>query len=72
MCLNGAVKPIEGKERNEKKLNSFPSASAEGARRTHKPYCVLRSGCPWRLLPHDLPAWGIVYSYFRIWRDEGI
>jgi hypothetical protein len=26
---------------------------------------VLRSGCPWRALPHDLPAWGIVYYYFR-------
>ena len=26
---------------------------------------VLRSGCPWRLLPHDLPAWGTVYWYFR-------
>src|SRR5712691_1002356 len=33
---------------------------------------VLRSGCPWRLLPHDLPAWGTVYSYFRTWRNEGI
>jgi putative transposase len=33
---------------------------------------VLRSGCPWRLLPHDLPAWGTVYSYFRVWRNEGI
>ena len=33
---------------------------------------VLRSGCPWRLLPHDLPAWGTVYSYFRIWRNDGI
>jgi len=33
---------------------------------------VLRSGCPWRLLPNDLPAWGTVYSYFRRWRTEGI
>jgi transposase len=33
---------------------------------------VLRSGCPWRLVPHDLPAWGTVYYYFRIWRKEGI
>src|SRR5713101_3966628 len=24
---------------------------------------VLRSGCPWRLVPHDLPAWGTVYWY---------
>jgi putative transposase len=33
---------------------------------------VLRSGCPWRLLPNDLPAWGTVYYYFRTWRNEGI
>ncbi len=25
---------------------------------------VLRSGCPWRLLPHEFPAWGTVYYYF--------
>jgi len=33
---------------------------------------VLRSGCPWRMLPHDLPAWGTVYDYFCKWRDEGV
>jgi putative transposase len=33
---------------------------------------VLRSGCPWRLLPNDLPAWGTVYYYFRVWRIAGI
>jgi transposase len=33
---------------------------------------VLRSGCAWRLLPHDLPAWGTVYYYFRRWRNEGV
>ena len=33
---------------------------------------VLRSGCPWRLLPNDLPAWGTVYSYLRTWRMAGI
>src|SRR5215472_7892877 len=33
---------------------------------------VLRSGCPWRLLPHDFPAWGTVYWYFQRWRREGI
>jgi putative transposase len=26
---------------------------------------VLRSGGSWRLLPHDLPAWQTVYTYFR-------
>jgi transposase len=33
---------------------------------------VLRSGCPWRLLPHEFPAWGTVYSYFRRWEREGV
>src|SRR5260370_14261466 len=33
---------------------------------------VLRSGCPWRHLPHDLPAWGTVYYYFRRWLREGV
>jgi len=33
---------------------------------------VLRSGCPWRLVPHDLPVWGTVYWYFRRWRDGGV
>src|SRR5690349_8527893 len=33
---------------------------------------VLRSGCAWRLLPHDLPVWGTVYYYFRRWRNEGV
>src|SRR6266436_7662877 len=33
---------------------------------------VLRSGCPWRLLPHDLPNWSTVYLYFRQWKQAGI
>ena len=33
---------------------------------------VLRSGCPWRLLPHEFPAWGTVYSSFRRWQAEGV
>jgi len=33
---------------------------------------VLRSGCPWRLLPHEFPAWGTVYYYFRRWQREGV
>jgi putative transposase len=31
----------------------------------------VRSGCAWRLLPHDLPPWQTVYHYFRLWRREG-
>jgi len=33
---------------------------------------VLRSGCPWRMLPHDLPNWSTVYLYFRQWKRAGI
>jgi putative transposase len=33
---------------------------------------VLRSGCPWRMLPHDLPNWSTVYLYFREWKQAGI
>lgn len=32
---------------------------------------VLRSGCAWRLLPHDFPKWKTVYGIFRRWRDDG-
>lgn len=32
---------------------------------------VLRSGCAWRMLPHDLPPWQTVYDYFRMWRQDG-
>jgi hypothetical protein len=31
----------------------------------------LRSGCQWRLLPHDFPRWSTVYHYFRKWRIDG-
>ena len=30
-----------------------------------------RSGCAWRLLPHDLPPWGTVHWYYRQWRRDG-
>jgi transposase len=32
---------------------------------------ILRSGCAWRLMPHDLPPWSTVYDYFRQWRLDG-
>jgi len=31
----------------------------------------VRSGCPWEMLPHDLPKWNSVYGYFRLWRIDG-
>ena len=26
---------------------------------------ISRTGCSWRMLPHDLPPWQAVYAYFR-------
>src|SRR5215212_7477928 len=34
-------------------------------------FYVLKSGCAWRLLPHDFPPWKTVYHYFRSWRLDG-
>jgi transposase len=33
---------------------------------------VLRTGCSWRQMPHDLPACKTVYHYFRLWKLNGI
>ena len=32
---------------------------------------VLRTGCAWRMVPHDLPPWGTLWWYFRRWRLDG-
>lgn len=32
---------------------------------------VLRTGCAWRLMPHDLPPWWTVYYYLRVWKRDG-
>lgn len=32
---------------------------------------LLRSGCAWRLLPHDFPKWQTVYGILLQWRNDG-
>ena len=34
-------------------------------------FYVMRAGCPWRLLPSDLPPWETIYRWFAAWRDDG-
>jgi putative transposase len=34
-------------------------------------FYVLKTGCPWRLLPKDFPPWKSVYDWFRKWRIDG-
>jgi putative transposase len=56
----------------------LPVPKASGRPRVHDlreildaVFYILRSGCAWRLLPHDFPPWKTVYHYFRLWRIDG-
>ncbi|CAA9302534.1 MAG: Transposase [uncultured Chloroflexia bacterium] len=32
---------------------------------------MTRTGCQWRMLPHDFPAWQLVSYYYRQWLEDG-
>src|ERR671914_438654 len=56
----------------------LPASHNHGRPRLHSPreilnaiFYLLKSGCAWRLLPHDFPPWKTVYHYFRSWRLDG-
>ncbi len=56
----------------------LPPPNTEGRREKHPRreivnaiFYLLRTGCSWRQLPHDLPPWQTVYWYFKRWRDDG-
>ena len=55
-----------------------PAPNKRGRPKTHSTreildavFYVLKSGCPWRLLPRDFPPWETVYWWFRRWRIDG-
>ena len=55
-----------------------PAPNKRGRPRTHSTreilnaiFYVLKSGCPWRLLPKDFPPWETVYWWFGRWRIDG-
>jgi len=80
MTLNRQAYPSDLTDEQWELLEPLvPALSAEAAYHVHARreivnaiLYVLRSGCPWRMLPHEFPAWGTVYSYFRKWHREGI
>jgi putative transposase len=56
----------------------LPAPSKRGRPRIHGTreildaiFCVLKSGCPWRLPPKDFPPWETVYWWFGRWRTDG-
>jgi putative transposase len=62
------------------RLRSYlPSLKAESRLRTHSLrdvldaiFYIVRSGCAWRLLPHDFPPWSTVYYHFRRFQLSGL
>jgi len=32
---------------------------------------VVKTGCSWRSIPHDLPNWSTTYGYFYRWSKDG-
>jgi putative transposase len=55
-----------------------PKKRRRGRPKVHSPreildavFYLLKSGCPWRLSPHDFPPWKTVYHWFRKWRIDG-
>ena len=56
----------------------LPEPTGQGRPRLHglraildAVFFILKSGCPWRLLPKDFPPWKTVYDWFRRWRIDG-
>ena len=35
-------------------------------------FYLARSGCAWRMFPHDFPPWKTVSYYFYTWRNLGV
>lgn len=35
-------------------------------------FYLTKTGCQWRALPHDLPNWSTVHTYYRNWRITGV
>jgi putative transposase len=35
-------------------------------------FYVIRTGCQWRAVPHDLPPWATAYHYWWVWRKTGL
>ena len=57
----------------------IPPAKAGGRPRTvnireiiNAIFYLNKTGCQWRSLPHDLPNWSTVHTYYRNWRLTGV
>ena len=72
--------PTDLSDAEWRRLQAYlPNPKSEVRPRTHSLrdvldaiFYVLKSGCHWRLLPHDFPPWSTVYYHFRRFRLNGL
>jgi putative transposase len=72
--------PTDLKDREWKKIEHLVPQPKSGGRPAkyerreilNALFYMTKSGCTWRMLPHDLPPWEVVYMYFAQWRDAGV
>ena len=72
--------PSDVSDRQWQAIEPYVSSEKERGRRRSTPVREIvnginyrwSTGCVWRMLPHDFPPWGTVYSYFRRWQQDGI
>jgi putative transposase len=72
--------PTDLKDKEWEKLRTYlPEKKKLGRNHEHSDreifdalFYLLRSGCSWRMLPHDFPPWQTVYDVFKKWVKLGI
>lgn len=70
--------PSDLKDKEWQRLEPFLTPGIMGRPMKHSArelinaiFYVLQTGCSWRALPHDLPPWQTVYTYFRKLQRQG-
>lgn len=70
--------PSDLKDKEWKRIEPFLARGIMGRPMKHPTrelinaiFYVLQTGCSWRALPHDLPPWQTVYTYFRKLQRQG-
>jgi putative transposase len=65
-CLKPCLLAPKKRGRGRPKVHNSPRKILNAV------FYLLKSGCPWRLLPRDFPPWKTVYHWFRKWRIDGV
>ena len=57
------------KPKNDSELGGRPNIDLKEV--INAIFYVVKEGCSWRAIPHDLPDWSTVYGYFNRWSKDG-